>query len=688
MYCKKTMAFMLLAWLFIVHQSVKSQNLSNTLHVLNEVVVTSQPFREIIPSQRLSAERLEKLNSHSVADALRYFSGVQIKDYGGMGGLKTVNVRNMGSQHVGVFYDGIQLGNAQNGTVDLGKYSLDDLESIDLYIGQKSEIFQSARDFSSAASIYMKTKKPTFQANQKTNFLIKYKTTSIPLVNPSVRWEQKLSNQINFSLSSEYIKSNGRYKFRYKRYKRDGSIAYDTTAVRKNSDIEAVRLETGLYGIIANGYWDAKLYLYNSDRGLPGYIKAVAKGMEWGNGEQVNDKNMFLQTSFTRSFSHKYKMQIKAKFAYDYTHYLSRDSIDFMGENVTEKAQIDNTYYQQETYLSFVNMYSVSTNWDISFSTDFHYNKLNATLRGVGTKFSYPQRYTNLFSLASAFALGNFKLQASLVGSFVHEQVKHNNKSPDKRVFTPAIFLGYTLPQNRNVTFRLFAKRIFRMPTFNDLYYSQIGYSSLKPEYTNQYNLGFSILQPIDHNVFQEISFQTDCYYLNVTDKIIASPTGSQFRWMMTNTGKMKGQGLDMTGSLIMKLGCVKTNLNLTYSYSKMQDYQKVNDNHLSSYRNQIPYTPWHSGSVIINGQYNTWGLNYGFVYVGKRYDGAVNNIPKNKIEPWYTNDLSLQKEFRYKYHKIKGSIEVNNLFDQQYEVVLNYPMPGRNYKFILSIEL
>ena len=43
-----------------------------------------------------------------VADAVRRFAGVQLKDYGGAGGLKTVNVRGLGSEHVGVFIDGGQ----------------------------------------------------------------------------------------------------------------------------------------------------------------------------------------------------------------------------------------------------------------------------------------------------------------------------------------------------------------------------------------------------------------------------------------------------------------------------------------------------------------------------------------------------------------------------------------------------
>ena len=61
----------------------------------------------------------------------------------------------MGSHHVGVFYDGIELGNAQNGVVDLGRFSLDNMEVISLYNGQKSAIFQPAKDYSSASAIYM-----------------------------------------------------------------------------------------------------------------------------------------------------------------------------------------------------------------------------------------------------------------------------------------------------------------------------------------------------------------------------------------------------------------------------------------------------------------------------------------------------------------------------------------------------
>lgn len=118
------------------------------MYNIDEVVVSAKRVqKEVIPVQTMEGPVLQRLTVHSVADALRYFSGVQIKDYGGIGGLKTVNIRAMGTKHVGVFYDGIELGNAQNGTVDLGRFSLDNMEAISLYNGQRSAIFQSGQRF-------------------------------------------------------------------------------------------------------------------------------------------------------------------------------------------------------------------------------------------------------------------------------------------------------------------------------------------------------------------------------------------------------------------------------------------------------------------------------------------------------------------------------------------------------------
>ncbi|OXG04142.1 outer membrane cobalamin receptor [Flavobacterium araucananum] len=676
----------LLLFIFILFAPLllHSQVSNDSLRILKEVILKAKPYQEVIPVQTLSGKLLENLASHNVADALRYFAGTQIKDYGGLGGLKTVDVRNMGTHHVGVFYDGIQLGNAQNGVTDLGKYSLDDMESLTMYNGQKSEIFQSAKDFAAASTIYLRTKRPVFVGGKKTNLLVRYKTMSINYNNPSFRWEQKLGDKVSMSVSSEYIKSNGQYKFRYKRNNLDGTVAYDTTATRMNSDIEAFRFESGLYGKINNGSWDAKVYYYDSDRGAPG---AIVEN-KFSDGYRQYDKNFFTQASLVKDFTKRYKFQARAKYAYDYTHYVARDTTNILGEIVTEGAQSDDSYYQQEYYLSAVNMYSILPAWDISLSTDFQYNRLNATRKGIQTQFSFPQRYTALFSLASTYRLGGFKVLGSVVGTHVQEEVRYNAKPPDKTEFTPALFLGYTPFKDYDFNLRAFAKRIFRMPTFNDLYYTMVGSSTLRPEYMNQYDVGFTYNLPVEKGFFDKFSIQVDGYYTNTKDKIVAAPTGNLFRWMMTNIGQVRGKGVESVVSMETHIGKVDLAANLTYTYSESRDYTKFAGLELSSYGDQIPYTPWSSGSGILNANYKSWNFNYSFIYVGKRYNGNVNNIKINEVQPWYTHDLAVQKSFAIHHYQLKGAIELNNVLNQNYEVIYNYPMPGRTMKFIISIAL
>ena len=198
-------------------QTLCAQNKLDSIQELDDFIVTAKSFREVIPVQKLSGKELKLLNSFSVADAIRYFSGVQLKDYGGIGGLKTINIRSMGSHHVGIFYDGIQLGNAQNGQIDLGKYSLENIDEISIYNGQKSDIFQPAKDFSTSGSVYIRSRTPRFEYGKKHNLKAVVKTGSFDLLNPSVLYEYKINDYISTSFNAEHVKSSGKYKYRYKR---------------------------------------------------------------------------------------------------------------------------------------------------------------------------------------------------------------------------------------------------------------------------------------------------------------------------------------------------------------------------------------------------------------------------------------------------------------------------------------
>ncbi len=636
-----------------------------------EVILFKRDLKDVIPAQTLTGEDLQRLSSVSVADALRYFSGVQIKDYGGIGGLKTINVRSLGSQHVGVFYDGIQLGNAQNGLVDLGRYSLDDIEAISLYNGQKSEIFQPAKDFASASAIYLQSKTPSFAGDKKTNLSIRLKNSTIQLFNPSFRLEQKLSDKVAMSFSSEYLESDGVYKFRYfKRYP-DGAIAYDTIAKRQDSDIKARRFETTLNGAIRNGTWNIRGYAYNSNRGIPA---AIVNGRFGARGSRMTDDNYFVQATFRKKLFPKFETQLKAKFAYDYTYYADTVRTEYV-------IRSENSYIQREVYLSSSNLYTITPNWDISLNADFQFNNLDANL----VNFSYPTRYTNLVALASTYQWNRLRFMGSLLGTFVHENVEKNAKSPDRREWTPALYAAYQPFNTKDLTLRAFYKRIFRMPTFNDLYYTNIGNTYLKPEYTTQYDVGFTYHKNFRNDFFQEFYLKADAYYNEVLDKIVAAPNGSMFRWLMMNLGRVEIRGVDVNLQSTIKIGNVKLKPLLSYTYQKAQD---VSDPEDTFYKNQIPYTPWHSGTFTMMADYKDWSFNYSAIYVGERYDVNQDNIKYNYVQPWYTHDLSVQKIFRWKQQQFKASLELNNIFNQYYDVVINFPMPGRSLRLILNYTL
>ena len=638
-----------------------------TVRQLHELIVTGRRApQEVIPAQVLSGEELRRLNSNSVADALRYFSGVQVKDYGGVGGIKTVNIRSMGTNHTGVVYDGVELGNAQNGQIDLGQFSLDNIEALSLYNGQKSEILQPAKDFGSAGSIYMRTRTPHFDEGETYHARATVRTGSFDLLNPSALVELRLSDRLNASLSTEWVNSSGKYKFRYRRVNPAGELAYDTTAVRQNGDINATRIELNLNGSLGSGGWTFKAYNYNSERGVPG---AIVNNV-WRRGERIWDTNSFVQGRFTGYYG-KFSTLANAKYAFYRTHYVNNDD---------KQIKVDNLYRQREFYISSANEYEIMSQWKVSASYDFVWNTLDADMYG----FAKPDRYSNYLSAATAVSLERFKLQASALGTFIHDRLQGQQSPGDRRVFTPAVFVSGNPLRNKDFSVRAFYKRSFRMPTFNDLYYADMGNSQLDPERVTQYNLGL-VYDHSGRGLLAAARLTADVYYNKVKDKIVAYPKGQQFRWTMLNLGLVDIRGVDVSGLVTLSpVRDMYLTLRGQYTFQRAIDVTNPADNY---YRDQIPYIPRHSGSAVFNAEWHGWGLNYSWIYVGERYN-QQENIRYNYTQPWYTSDVSVSKDFRLGRVSLRALVEVNNLLSQDYDVIINYPMPKRNYRFTLTVEI
>lgn len=624
-------------------QEADSLSVRDSANVLRQAVATaclSAESTDLITKDRLGA-------TASVADAIRSFAGIQIKDFGGIGGLKTVNVRSLGSEHAGVFIDGLQVENAQNMQVDLGRFSTDDLDAIALYNGQRNARLQSAREYSAGNAIYLFTAAPEVSADNPQNVKIRLRGGSFGTLSPYVRFERRLNSKDSFRMSFEYLSTDGRYHFR----------KFDTTMVRRNSDLQSFRAEGSIFHK-GQSTWNVKAYWYDSERGLPGPVVRRAQNTT---EDRQTDRYFFVQGRLSGKMpdigSWQSEGAASAKYSFSYTRYRTDPAKD------PSAMPIDNGYWQQNAYISGSWLASKGL-FSIGLAQDAEYSHLHADLQD----FVCPSRYSSWTAATFNIAGNNYGVSAILLYSLVADRYKENRggfrKESDTRdFFTPALTARYSL--DRHWTFSFLAKHSCRMPSFNDLYYTLVGNASLEPEKAIQLSLGAK-RQDEFHGISSEA--RAESYFNSVSDKIIAVPTSNQFRWSMYNIGETRIIGIDakwrLQGGSRLQWGLLAK-----YSFQRAMDFS---DKGSLTWKGQIPYIPKHSGSISGNIEYSGWRAEAVWVMTGRRWSSSA-NLPDYRIGRWQTLDLHLSKTLG----KFAIRLNVNNLLDQHYEVVPNYPMPG-----------
>ncbi|MBQ1699648.1 MAG: TonB-dependent receptor, partial [Bacteroidales bacterium] len=225
-----------------------------------------------------------------------------------------------------------------------------------------------------------------------------------------------------------------------------------------------------------------------------------------------------------------------------------------------------------------------------------------------------------------------------------------------------------------------FARRTFRMPTFNDLYYTTVGSKSLLPEDALQFSFG-AAWSPLS-GPEGDLSLKADVYRNYLRNKIIAVPTSNQFRWSMYNLGKVRMTGAELAGEYSRTVGRVGFGLAGRWSFQRASD---LSDRDALTWKGQIPYIPLHSGSADLYATFDGWRLDLICFATGERFSTSA-NLPAYRLAPWTSLDAALAKEFKVLGRQATARLSLNNLLDEQYEVVDNYPMPGFNAMLNLEV--
>lgn len=644
----------------------QSDTITGKVHELQGVTITETQQHRMLTS----ASPLHVMDRHDMltmgvtdmADALHRLPGITLRDYGGAGGMKTVSVRGFGAKHTGVTYDGVMLSECQSGEIDLSRYSLDNVDNLSLVVGDNDDIFIPARNVTTPAMLTIQTiGMPT--DDRRPHLKAQLKVGSFGFVSPFVRYEQNLSDRLAFSAVGEYTYAENDYPY---------TIQNGTETIsdhRKNSRMNSGHGELNFqYNISPVDRLSGKLYYYDNNRQLPGQVHYYTNI----SGETLHDRNAFGQLTYQTRWRDRWSLKLLGK--YNWNESVYKDKLYQGGIN-------DASYWQREAYASAALLFTPDGHWALDYSADYSFNNLNGN--SMRTVVGRPYRHTVLQSATAKYRNDRLTVIARLLGSLYLNDAKEGSSARNMRRLSPSLSLSYKLLADHDLYVRASYKNIFRSPTFNESYYYHYGSPDLKPESTDQWNLGMTYTaQPSPLNARRlTFSVTVDGYYNRVRDMIVAVPK-NMFVWSCINVGKVQVLGFDATmrGSLPFS-DSHRLTLSGCYSY---QQAQNVTNPESPYYKNQIAYIPEHTFSAsagyenpLVNVSVHTVGMSMRWAN-NEHYEGT-------SVKAFADCGLTLWRTFRWGRYQVDGRLDVKNLFNTQYEIVLFYPMPGRSYQLSAS---
>lgn len=539
-------------------------------------------------------DTLSARNISTVTDILLQSPGLVISDNGGFAGLKKVNLRGLGSPHTTIFIDGVKVGDVQSGQADLGMLPLDNVGAVVIDYAQNSMNFR--------------TERPKFQDRDVAG---KFGFTggSFGTFLPHGRLDFRLSD--NLSLRADASGTFSR-----------GDFPYGDGLSRANNDISQVKAGLDLFGLTDGGDWMAKAYYNGSDRGTPG-------STDWPSTDRQTDRNAFVQGLMHKAFSPAASLNLSGKVSSDKMHYSSEWG--------------DSDYSQTEAQLNASARFGVMKWLDLSAVASLQWDGLKST--------SYDASRTD----ATAVAGASFKLDRLRADFTFQYEGTFDRGGNSHNVFSPSAGLRYKAADGLDIVG--FARRAYRAPTFNELYYPGFGNPDLRPEDAWLTDLGLDWRTSCGVWTFKA---KVDGFYNHLTDKITSAPSpDNPSLWLPYNIGEVRSAGLDVDAGARLDSGVWRAGFDARYSFQNAEN---------------VPFLSKHTVVLTADVSVKGWSLDAVWNYRGGRRDSY------GEMPDWHTLDLILGKAVTLGdcgplVFKVIG----RNLADFHYELNAGYPMQGRS---------
>ncbi len=639
---------------FILFFSPTLYGQQDTVQVIEEVIANEKSFY-YSENSSLNLQDIEELSPVDIGDVLMKISGVNLKSYGSLGGLKTVSMRGLGSNHSTIVKDGFSVNNTQTGQVNLGQIEVDNVVGVVSTIGERYTTILPISAQVSGSSFLIKTFENTFFSDTlQIRSAIKYGSFNQQFAYLGLKFQPE---KWFVSVTGAFRQSDGDYDYSYQ----NGLL--NISEQRLNNDYQDFNVGASIGRKWKNKNFRLGYKHSEINQGLPGAV--ILYNATQDERMTTNDH------SFFGDFQSNGEKLVLRSYVNGRLNHLRYTDPTFLNAS----GGIDVTYFNRNVTGGVA--LKTTNNKKIFFNggTEFILSDLTEN----GQNFDHPSRLHNISLVGLNYQFATFELIAQLSSQFVVEN-NPNGLSGENR-FRVNPFLSIEKKEKGKMKFKqvLWFRNSFRMPSFNELYYNNIGNNLLKPEDANQLNYGVSFL-PIDKKA--SVFIRSNVYVNYVKNKIVAVPTKNLFVWSMQNVGKTIIYGFEVILDANYSLNKDwKIGTGANYSYQRTIDVTDVNS---PTYKHQIAYIPLHTVNFDLNVQYKKIGVRLSNYFVSERYS-LNENISANRVEAFLISDVTAfyRISLRQK-HSLKLQFTTKNIFNQSYSYIRSFVMPGRN--FLISI--
>lgn len=579
--------------------------------------------------EKVSPVHLEETEYSNLSELLASFSGANIRSYG-VSGLSTPSVRGTGSNHTAVFWEGVNLQSPTNGSLDLTLMPVSFVDDVSLQYGGAGSLFGSG---TLGGAIHLSTKADMVEGTSA-RILQQAGSFGSTYTGANVSWKHK---KIMASLRgfSNYADNDYTYFNRYTSRNEE----------QKNASIDQQGILSEIYYQLS-GKSDISLKYWYQDNLVHIPDPASASG-----NTKATQADEFHRTVL------KWKNQTK------------RRELRAQSALLIHHLEYDDKINQLSTTnsLSWISEVEAVYKLDNAFWLDVGINNTYDKAEVDGYAGEIPSRNLTGVYLSSKKLIAE-RLEVNLG---LRETVSEEGFSP----VMPSLGVNYSL--RNNIELKSKVARSYRIPTFNDLYWSgagAVGNPDLKPE------LGWSA----EIGALSEKSFDKSRLSLEVTGY---SNTISQWIqwveiesvWSPVNVQKIWARGAELELKYGYNLsGNWKLQLWSNYSFTKSTKQEISEGGNLLELDKQVIYTPLHQGKASINLIHTNLTLGLNQIYVGEQY---VTGDNRRSMDPYTLTGISASYNFILSpKHSFRISGRVKNAFNKDYEIRNARPMPRRNY--------